>query len=193
MGPMAPSDVSAPESNPLGQYEDDSFVRLLDRLMGNWRNPSPWFAYTISRDVWVDVEARIAERDAESALWGFKSPQLCILGPPFALRLSAPSVIFTHRNFDACVDSLAKRDEMPRAVAETIQSRYVMGIYEFSGFCAATDIPSFIMPYDELVAEPEAGVDFIISALKLEPSDLERARAIQHVRPSLRHHVGAPR
>ncbi len=188
MGPMAPKEFSHPESNPLGQYEDDRFVRLFDHMIGNWRDPEPWYILTEhGQEAAKRAIALIREQDEKYDVWGLKSPQLCYTMRFIIRYLSDPYVIFCGRDFDAAVQSLMKRDEFPRQVAEHIISRCTVALLHTRGVVQDQGGAGAVIFYEQVLEHPKEVVTALTNFLPIEPTELQVQRAIAHVRPDLRH------
>jgi len=165
------------DSNPWGQFEDIELVKACAKVIGNWRAPA---LFATIEDTKALV-ALIKERN-EQNLWGFKSPQMCYCGKVFFDTLPDYKIIAPVRNFDDMVDSLIKRDDFPKAVAEFILSGYLtQQRVTFIG-TAKTGDTILTVDYDEFRKYPSSIIEAIIVHLGITPTPEQREAARAHIR-----------
>lgn len=179
-GPMSPA-----ASSTTGAFEDDDFVRVFNRLLGDWANPQEWLA-EMRPEIRPELSDLIAMRDATHEIWALKTPQLCFLAPWIFPFLTSPTVFYTDRDFDASVASLAKRNSLPPAVASHIQSRYYVAKLRTEGIACSSRIGGFLIRYEDLLAEPRALTEKIVEILDLDVDAFTLERAWRSVRPELK-------
>jgi hypothetical protein len=163
------------DSNIYGQFEDNDFVKLFDDAHGAWELPHWW---RVSNDDSIAARALIEKREAAHSLWGLKTPQLCYTLGYLLEYFEDPVVIVTHRDFDDMVDSLQKRDRMPRAVCEQIQAQYFLLCQSAAELIAQQGVPILDLEFEEVLRYPYGTVDAIMKFVGMPPLDPHRQRAI---------------
>jgi len=181
MGPQL-GDLGKNPSNPKGQFEDLVLVQSINRV-GSWRLPAQLIP---SGHMLHAMHLYIHGRDNTEALWGYKSPQLCMVGKYLITAAKDPTLIIVRRNFMASCESLAARDGYPLPAATTLQSQYFFGLYDFlANVSNRTDIPIIHIDYEKLLADPETIVNALAKTLDVEVTD----DALSFIDPSLNHHA----
>lgn len=139
-------------SNPKGQFEDNDFVEIFSKAIGNWRAPATQF---VPVNVVEDTQALVDNRSAEYEVWGLKTPQLCItLRWVIDLYIPDLHIILIKRPFDDCVSSMMRRDNAPRSVAEYIQSLYYCNLQEGLAVAESAKVPILEVEYEDLLDDP---------------------------------------
>jgi len=166
MGPQAPPEASAPPSNPLGQFEDQEFVELCNRVLGDWRNVSPAWLMQASEEL-PALEAWIANRNRQHTVWGVKTPQLCYLLPwvLYPEHLRRPLVLVSSRPFDDCVQSLCARDRYPAPVATAILTDHYRNLYSGIAWAQQHKVSVKLVSYQQLLALPAFTANMIHRAI----------------------------
>ena len=156
-GPLVPPT----EGNPRGHWESaelrDVNEDLLARLGGNWAGPPP-----LDDDWEHDARLDAARADARAAfarvygpaprLWVWKDPRNCITLPFWEHEMGVEAVVLlVHRNPLAVADSLARRDDLSKAVSLALWERYVR-----DGLRNGCGRPVLSASSDEIVEDPVA-------------------------------------
>lgn len=141
--------LGASEANPRGHFEDIGFLTLNDRIVGDWRDPTPDPSpYDLG-----EYRTRVESREAARALWGIKDPRLCFTARYILPFMEDPVIVCTKRAPEESAASLARRDDMSIERAREITRAYLdarSGILtEF------LDVPVFTVRFDELKREPK--------------------------------------
>ena len=182
-----PTGPQSPAADPLtGAFEDDDFVRLFTRILGSWRDPQPWMLPFRQEEMFT-LERLVRTRDTEFDTWFLKAPRLAFMLPVMTDMLSSPCVVWSARDLNASVSSLVKRDNLPQPVAALIASRYHLALLNALEVATTRAIPTYKLAYEDLVAHPHAAIARLVEALRLTPNDLQIARAIASINPSLKH------
>jgi hypothetical protein len=178
-------------TNPRAQFEDADVCAINRKLTGlNWRTPTPLAIF--HEDGMGYVPALGIERK-EMPLWGLKDPVLCFTAPVFIRGLQAADIdvgiIHVHRNFEASVDSLERRDDLPRPVVEHILAQYYLAQNDVRG--RYNDVPNINITFPNLFMDTEKTVRETATWVfrdREPPSDEQIAKAVAHIDPGLNHH-----
>jgi hypothetical protein len=104
--------------NPKGYFEDYDMVRLNVDLVGSADVGS---VCPTGLGPQEKFRAYVVYRDNSQFVWGVKDPRLCITGPllleALAHRAEDVRIVVAHRGPDACIQSLANRDDLTEDVA----------------------------------------------------------------------------
>ena len=167
-------------SNPHGQFEDNDFVRLFDYAHGAWGMPHWWKVSATAEAAAADL---IGEREAAHTLWGLKTPQLCYTLPYMLEYFSDPVIIATHRDFDDMVDSLQRRDLLPRPVCEQIQARYFLLRQSMAEYAAQRGVPILDLEFADILKIPTYTTGEIVDFVGMEPTLQEEEKAAASIQP----------
>jgi hypothetical protein len=184
-------------NNPKGHFEDLEFVRMHDRLIGDWRRPE----LTTSRFVWEAYEALIEKRCSTHALWGVKDPRMVWVGEAFIRHCShvtkaTVKVVDVDRRPAVAAQSLFSRGGHTPLEALDISYRYYSRKRDLLGwgFSQQSRHPRAVyhrVVYDQLMDHTERTILNLVSWLGFRPDEegiwdkIDAAMAF--VDPRLRH------
>jgi len=126
--------VPSTDGNPRGHWESlrlrDVNEALLVAFGGNWAGPAPlepgWEQEPALDVLRVEARTAFAEVYGEDGPWVWKDPRTCVTLPFWERVLEVePVVLLVHRNPLEVADSLARRDELTKAVSLALWERYV--------------------------------------------------------------------
>ncbi len=124
------------------------------------------------------LDALIAERNAERAVWGFKAPQTTLKLDYLESRLRNPHYICVIRNPAAVADSVMMR----RGGSAGNQLRRALRFYDkITGLVSRTTDPLIVVNYERASADPEALVEALAGFLEVEADEVLRRRAVNMV------------
>ncbi len=124
------------------------------------------------------LDALIAERNAERAVWGFKAPQTTLKLDYLESRLRNPHYICVIRNPAAVADSVMMR----RGGSAGDQLRRALRFYDkMTGLVSRTTDPLIVVNYERASADPEALVDALAGFLEVEADEALRSHAVNMV------------
>lgn len=185
MGTMGRPEISSPDSNPVGQYEDEEGVILLNGTVGNWRIPQKLLYNHEANDAFFEYVKR---REAASPLWGFKDPRLCFYWNMMWNMPEAPAVVYTIRDPDKIAASIMERDKFPPFVASMLVSEYWLGLYSAIALTVKKGIPVHGVQYPQLLKKPYTTLALMCETIGLDPTDEQMRDAAAHIDPTLSHH-----
>ncbi len=186
--------LGAKASNPLGHFEDRAFFEINEAIF-----QSNLFSWDTPRDVVPIVHPeirraafeKIAQRDSENAIWGFKDPRSCMLLDFWHAMLSNPKYLICLRHYSACIDSilrrhvldfyaipdLPQRQSLTRAPfnADIACANWCVYMSNLLSFLESRDVDALVVQIDAL--PPDASVAADLNArfnLMLEPIPLNQ-------------------
>ena len=159
-------------SNPRGQYEDDDFVQIFEKVFGNWRSPDihgfsfPFYREDLSRLVVNKCSAN------EGKTWGVKSPQLCyaagVLVECLQRNDTEVKVVLVNRVWQDIVKSLMLRDDFIKPIAEHILATYTVALYNTLGTLGNLGVEILDLKYENVMENKAKNVqriaDFALGA-----------------------------
>jgi hypothetical protein len=168
--------MGASESNPTGHWEVERLTsfndRLLDELGGRWNAPPPTAREVLALMADGPLGDEAAELHAEAftdTSWVWKDPRVCLLLPFWRLVLARndrpePHVVVALRDPHEVAGSLHARDGMSTAYALALWERYTRTLLaDLDGERA------YFVPYERLLAEPEAVARDLVAFCDGEP------------------------
>lgn len=154
--------LGASEANPWGHYEDLSFLRLNDSVVGDWRDPKPE-----PTDSELGIYANLCTmRNRVFPVWGVKDPRLAFTADYILPHLDDPVFVCVHRSVDRIVESLAEREGWTAKQAESVTDRYLSARNRLLADNA--DLPRFHIQYEELCSMPIRSTRNLLSVLPVE-------------------------
>jgi len=182
--------------NPRGYFEDWDFLKLGDRVFTASRADSNGFsppeiseAEGVFGEFSEEASAMLEKREevARGQAWGWKTTHTCfLLNLYLPLLLQQPYVVVVLRNPLATADSIsryvshdAKRGMYaPKSKFESLQ---IVLEYETALLHSvqASGLQNILyVAYEDLIKNPEAGIDELISYVSLTPSKQARKNAL---------------
>lgn len=143
------------KSNPRGHFEDVEFLNLNERILkslgGGWANPPSYDKIKAADKVWSqEIAQLVAKKAAPGKVWGWKDPRTCVTIPLFHRHLDRPSYILTHRDPDAIVASLIKRNGQNKKRWHKLIDQYEQARLTF---LRLSNAPTFTVRYEELTSK----------------------------------------
>lgn len=188
MGTMTHAEASAPDSNPVGQFEDAAGVDVMNQTVGNWRIPQKLLYTSPSLDAFRKY---VADREEIHGLWGFKDPRMVFLWPAVWDVPQDPVIVYTVRDPVKAAASLVDRDGFPLMVAQPLIAEYWMGLYSALALTQKKGITMAAVEYPKLLKKPCTTLLKLCEEIGLQPSDEQLAAAVMHIDPTLCHHGDA--
>jgi len=182
--------------NPRGFWEHEELRAVDDELLallgGSWAAPPPEpLAERLAGPECAPQRARartlLDERFGAARVFGFKDPRASLLVPFWRDLLPQRTAwVLALRHPLEVMDSLARRNGLPRLVAEDLWRRYTVAAWRDAPEGART-----VVRYERLLEDPVAEVERVreVLDLPLPPLDDARRAAIRaEADPGLRHH-----
>lgn len=188
---MAPTD-----DNPKGYWESEALRQandvFLDTLGGAWDAPPSLDPGWFRGPQWSPLVEQAREMFrmvyGDAREWAWKDPRLCLLLPFWRQALQVdPVAIVVQRHPLEVWRSLERRDGTGQQEALALWERYTRG-----ALLAATDLPTFVLPYHGLLADPShwagrLGAFLASHGIALTPQPDAAERLAEFLDPSLRH------
>ena len=184
--------IGSDASNPYGHYEVRALTDFNDRLLadldGHWSGPPEVTPEAVER---LDALGRTAEARALLAEhlgedgWFWKDPRLCVLLPFWAPLVQSYAAVVVYRHPSEVAASLNRRNGLPLGYGALLWERYMRDVLVHGD--GAT---SFVLGYEQLVADPAAAVGPLHAFLAergLVRGPVPEAAAAA-VDPEVRHH-----
>ena len=193
--------MGASESNPTGHWEVEKLTsfndRLLDHLSGRWDAPPPTAREVLSLMADGDFGDEAAALHAETfpdPHWVWKDPRVCLLLPFWRQVLARdggdlPHEVVSLRDPREVAHSLEARDGMTFAYGLALWERYTRTLLNDR----AGQRVCFV-PYERLLAEPEAVARELVTFCASEPlsDEPDRLAAVaEHLDAGHRHQQAA--
>jgi hypothetical protein len=131
-----------------------------------------------------------AGRNSDGKTIGAKHPTLCLMLSEMLEAWPQLKVITTDRPVEEILASLRKASWWKPLPEEVRQSTLQKMLDRRDADLAALNIPTLRLPFADVIHDPTAAVDAMIAFGGLSPTDEQRAAAIAHVDPTLKHHGG---
>jgi hypothetical protein len=171
--------------NPTGYWESTTLCicndMILARFRGTWFLPPRlvpgWELSNKAEAMRPHLNAAIAEVfDTESWVW--KDPRLSLTMPLWKTLVPEICSVIVVRNPVAVSKSLRRRDGYPAA-----HCRALWDVYNRHAFAATKGLPTIIVDFDRVLADPEGAVGWLAQALRrhdveVTHSTAEAAKAI---------------
>jgi hypothetical protein len=189
--------MGASESNPTGHWEVERLTSFNDRLLGElggrWNAPPPTAREVLAVMADGPMGDEAAELHAEAfgdSPWVWKDPRVCLLLPFWRMVLSRDDRDLPH-------EVVALRD--PREIAASLHARdgmsveYGLALWERYTRTLLADLDGdrvCFVPYEQLLAEPEAVARELVAFCDGEPlsDDPDRiAAVVDHLDAGHRH------
>jgi hypothetical protein len=191
--------MGASESNPTGHWEVERLTsfndRLLDELGGRWSAPpaaTPGEVAALADGPWGDEAADLHTEAFADAPWVWKDPRVSLVLPFWRAVLgrdgAEPHEVVALRDPVEIAASLAARDGMAPAYGLALWERYSRVLLQ-----ALDGRRACFVPYERLLAEPEAVARELVAYCAGEPSsdDPDRLAAVaDHLDQAHRHQQG---
>jgi hypothetical protein len=148
--------MSGKQDNPKGHFEDQEVYALNEAFLSDMG--CRWHSLVLPDDYPTDLasayldraEQLLSEKFDGIPLWGLKEPRITRLLPLWEAAIAGLSVrcnfILANRNPFSVADSLARRNEMPRA-----QALALWALHQLDGLRAITRQGGLIVDYDLLL------------------------------------------
>jgi hypothetical protein len=169
-------------ANTKGVFED----RMFQNVGLQWLHDEPVNSHPPSRTLrqWMSLVRR---RNNSYAIWGVKSPRMMFGLPEMLPVFEDLRIIATSRDIDATTQSFERwraEVDMPPMSAQIKALRRAETVAMEAG------IPLIELDFEWMLEDPQRTVStierFAYDGLALVVDDLERARALRHIDPSLR-------
>ena len=162
--------------NNSGFFEDqrvadvnDAVLEALDR---DWRWPLPMPSDWLSQPAMQPIRDRartLLREQIAHPLWQLKDPRLCQTLPLWLAELDGlgctPNILFAVRDGREVVQSLHKRDRMPRELAESLWLNSLL-----DAEASTRNLPRLLVPYAKLLDGPESTLTTIAHWLGSTPT-----------------------
>lgn len=163
--------IAAGRHNPRGHWEVKSLVflneMLLHELGGSWSAPPAVDRAEVA--ALVDTDWRTGALAAHTtrlpdAPWVWKDPRLCLLLDFWKGVLDEPPVIVLMlRSAHAVARSLLRRSEIEIPYGLALWERYTR-----TALASAAELPTWIVHYEDLIADPARSVEDVLGFLRAE-------------------------
>lgn len=172
-----PKSTSLPERYPVGNMEDIAFRDLVwrmtdqDRCFEQYDKARRHFAraerdrFTVQEQEMLEAWLRARYEDADSDFIGVKLPALMFILQPLVNFLKeldvVPQLLFSHRDFADCVNSLARKrgdiyaPEAPHAWASAVQAYNHWHLIRAEQFAAQSELPWEDVDFRSVIDVPE--------------------------------------
>jgi len=169
--------------SPLGQYEDQAFVRLDDAILkragSDWINPPLASDVKVHTNQFRSVIQELIE-SKKSATWGFKTARNAFTIDLYLPHLPDPHFIVCRRCVQDIADSLARRNNMTIENASKLYDLYYSAIGQF---LQDHEVRAMDVYYDRTSIDKVKIVDEITSFLGLRVTSKMRSAAIESILP----------
>ena len=187
-----PSLIGSDPTNPYGHYEVRALTDFNDLLLadlgGHWSGPPEVTREAVERlgEAGRADEARalLAEHLPDDG-WFWKDPRLCVLLPFWRGLVEPYATVVVYRHPAEVAASLERRNGLPLGYGAILWERYMRDV-----LVHADGATSFVLGYEQLVADPAAAVDPLHAFLTehgLVTGPVPEAAAAA-VDPQVRHH-----
>lgn len=189
---------AARKDNPTGYWESADWIELHDELLAacgrSWDSPLPIPPEALTPQALAPYRARLVENlrgdFANSPMFVAKDPRICRLLPLWRAALAdagfAPRHVIIVRHPDEVAASLGVRNEMPRETALLLWMRHLLESER-----ASRGMPRVFVSYDALLADWQAVIDRVATALNLtwpKSPDDARSEIENFLKRDMRHH-----
>jgi len=172
-------------------YECDEMQDICNMTAGEWQHPQTHF---FTNQANVAAEKYFERRNAESGLWGVKSPFFALIGHHFIQRFPDLKIVFTERAFEDSLSSLAKREfNMEEQPLRWIQSEAYSAYEVVKKVAILFKVPSITLEYDDVVDNDRKAMSILAAFLGRDITP-ERLKAVSDfIDPKLRHFPKQPK
>jgi len=162
-------------SNPLGHFEDASFVHLNEAILskagGNWSNPPSVRSILELENIFSDRISKLIKRKNKKELWGWKDPRTCLTMSLYEKHLTNFYIIVCSRDKKDICKSLKKRNGFSPEKSMKLILDYELRIDSF--LRSDRRIRRLFIKYEDALENPSPNIRRLVDFLQLE-EDLDK-------------------
>lgn len=173
------------DSNPLGHFEDQSFIDLNDKILnhfgGSWDNPPDQNDFkAIPDNIKLEIEELVTNKK-QNIFWGWKDPRTSITFDLYNNYLDNPKIIIFMRDKQDVLKSLMRRNLFNKDKAEYIYNCYINNLDRIK-----KDNSHIELHYNEFINNFDQEFDKLAEYLELNIDNNKKLELKKLVKPKVK-------